>query len=225
MSTSQWAGGQQGGIWNISHSSENNSYYQAYLNNQVGAETPVALMGGAITQGPNLPKTYMAANYKLTWMEMRKAMHDLFMDNSGDPGIISQVQQVALYVTPVRTGRLVDYMMATMRINRTSWYTTTYNASFSYETPPDRPIPVTGKIRHSPPDRGYGDWSGIKLISGIKIPNVHIDHVTMMGNALYILNDPESFPDPRFEINKAAQTLIRNQFAKNFTRTIITAML
>jgi len=210
--------------FNITHSEENRMYYKRHLDALVGPQAPSALLGGAVQQGPNLPQTYMQAHYKLTWQQMRDEFHKLFMDNRNDIAIIKYAQKIALLKTPVRTGKLVDHIMGTMKVDRTSWYKTSYHCNFSYDIPSDRTIPIKNP-KHSPPDKGYGDWSGVKLFSGVPIPNVHKISTTMMGNALYELDDPDAEGDPTQYIDQAAKDAIIEDYAKKFSTVVVTAIL
>lgn len=181
---------QTGGIWSFTHSSVIDPNY----------------MG----------KGWFKRETGLKWWQIKKVMADLFMDRIDDPSIIEKVKTHTAPLIPVRSGRLMERLFSSMKILRDQKKLTEFWAVFTYKWSIKRPYPIMGRVAHSTPEKGYGEWGSVKLTEPHAISRVKIDHVTAGGNALYILDDPAAMQDPTPVINSYAEDLIYRDFAEKF---------
>ena len=189
-------GAQTGGFWSISHASIFDPFH---------------------ISGRNQMRNYGMRTYP----ELRDYMKMMFLDISRDPGIIQRIKNAVIKYIPVRTAKLLDTIFKTMWLNRSSWYSTHYFIDLLYEWPEDRPKYINNP-QHRPPEKGYGDWAGYIPTTPEAISRVSIDHVTMGGNALYNLDDPQASSDPMVDIEREAQLILEDDFAEAFNNIIIT---
>lgn len=192
--TRQFSSANPNGLWNISHSE---------LNRRVWLDSGMKI------------GTYAEKAYGMTWIELRAEMKRLFTSTVNDHNIINRVKKLTNRFIPVRTGKLMDVIFKTMRIFRNSFYSSRYIVKFEYEYPQDRPRFITNPS-HSPPSRGYGDWATYRLVTAEAQRRVQIDHITPMGNALYILNDPLALNKPEDYIDYIAQQELRDDYDTKF---------
>jgi len=149
------------------------------------------------------------------WTEIRKIISDAFMDKGSDPIILQTIKNKIMHKVPVRSGFLLDYIMRTMRIKRNRYHNTHHILKFDWSYPfQRRPYPIPGRVQHSPPEQGYGEWRNVHLTH--HIPNVHLDHVTPEGNALYTLDDPSSYSNFAGDINHDGAKAMADDFARKF---------
>lgn len=165
---------------------------------------------------------YMIARFGMKWTDLRKHMVTAFTSELRDPDIIEEIKQRSHQFIPLRTGHLMDAIFKSMRLSRNSWYSSHFFANFSYEYPPDRPLFIRGRVKHAPPDKGYGDWGTVRLTEPIPISRVDVDHVTEGGNALYNLNDPQAQANIPPELEKIIEDEIREDFMNMFNTILIT---
>ena len=156
---------------------------------------------------------WMVNNYSMKWTDLRRLIARAFVDISRDPSILFMIKGLIMKFVAVRSGRLLDFILTSMRLNRRSWYNTQFWARFNFDWPVDRPL-VIKNPSHIPPSEGYGEWGTVKL--NHNIPNVSVKYVTLGGNALYNLNDPTALPDPRNAISKIAEEILLQDFEDNF---------
>jgi len=156
---------------------------------------------------------WMKQNYGMKWTDIRRIIADAFVNVSRDPAIILRIINYAMRYVPVRSGRLLDFIWSSMRINRRKWYNTQFWARFNFDWPVDRPPRIINPS-HAPPAEGYGEWGTVKL--NHNIPNVNVIRVTAGGNALYSLNDPSALGDPRNAISEIAEEELLQDFENNF---------
>ncbi len=165
---------------------------------------------------------YMIARFGMKWTDLRRHMVAAFISEQRDPDIIETVKQKTHQFIPLRTGHLMDAIFKSMRMTRNSWYNSHFFANFSYEWPLDRPIFIKGRVKHTPPDKGYGDWGTVGLTEPIPISRVSVEHVTANGNALYNLNDPQAQANIPPELEKVIEKEIRDDFEQMFSHVLIT---
>ncbi len=165
---------------------------------------------------------YMIDRFGMKWTDLRKHMVAAFVSPLRDPDIIESVKQKTHQFIPLRTGHLMDAIFKTMRLTRNSWYSSHFFANFSYEWPLDRPIFIRGRVKHTPPDQGYGDWGTVRLTEPIPIARSDVIYVTAGGNALYSLNDPQAQANIPPELERVIQEEIRNDYEMMFNTILIT---
>ena len=200
------------GLWTVTQRGFKGGMYQKFLTHQVGPNTPVAQMGGPVYQGPNLPRSHMESRYNISWKDMRLMLKLLMISKARDPGIIQEIKLRTHKLIPVRSGKLLNTIFKTMRIDRSQWYHTHFFVQLLYDWPADRPH-IIKNPQHIPPAEGYGDWSGVRLTEPEAIAAVDPNpHVTPMGNALYKLNDPVATRDPAVYIDRVA----KDEFNKDY---------
>lgn len=182
-------GVQKSGYWNITHSS---------------------------VLDPNYPGK--GAFYKQTglkWWDVKRFLNYLFLDTADDPAIIDKIKKIAAPYIPVRSGRLINKILSSMKIKRTQKYYTHYWSEFSFDWSLMRPYPISGRTAHNN-ELGYGEWGTVKLTEPEALSRVRVHHVTAGGNALYYLNDPASMNDPSAIIERTAQIEMTNNYAEKF---------
>jgi len=182
---------QSGGIWNITHSNVLDPFYSGRpgeFKRQTG----------------------------LTWIQVRKIMKNVFLSTTADPYVKKIIQYKILDLIPIRSGRLADTIFKSMRFWRGSYYSTHYISLLTYHWSVYRPRPIPGQTKHSPPEKGYGEWATYRVISPLVRSRVTVDHVTPYGNALYILNDPLSLNDPEPVIDEIMSDMLEDEFAERF---------
>ena len=209
---------------NRQYTKNRNDYFKQKLTNDVlGSGGP--FYDGNLPPNPP-PEDHMQASYGMTWIELRMQLHDMFMDSSSDSNIIEKIKRKSHFHIPIRSGKLMDMIFKSMRIDRASFYNTNYFSIFNYEWPPDRPLNWTGKnVMHSPPDQGYGDWATYRVTEPIPQSRISIDHVTPYGNALYNLNDPRAKNRPQQNIKDIAIKEMQDYYDASMSNILIEAMI
>lgn len=202
-----------GGIWNISHPELNRSYFNKFVK-AVGKGDP-----GAI----NMPLTYMENFYGMSWYDMRRIFTQLVLSTRRDKELKNKIRiRIGPFVA-VRTGKLLDFIMKTMHLSRSSWGNYNYWTWFTYGWPADRPW-IIQNPQHSPPETGYGYLKGYKLSFESLIPNITKLYDTPEG-ALYLLNDPLSRMNVHDMIGRIAADEILDDYIQLFEDMIVTVML
>lgn len=148
-----------------------------------------------------------------TWKELKKSLTREFMSVIRDAGLIQFIKNRILPLVPVRSGRLLDTIMKSMFIQRRSWYNTHFWAILSFIWTLFRPYPIPGRVQHSPPETGYGEY----YVPTNTIPNRHLIRRIGTRNALYLLNDPTARSDPIHDIKRITKDVINNDFAQIFS--------
>ena len=118
----------------------------------------------------------------------------------------------------------MDFIFKTMRILRTSYYSS-YFATMLFDWPGSRPTFIRGKVKHSPPDQGYGDWGTVQLSEPIPKARSDVAYVTAGGNAMYNLNDLHADNTPIDEVKKIGLKEIKSDYDTIFSNIIITCMI
>jgi hypothetical protein len=186
-------GVQSGGFWNITHSS--------VLDPKYAGKGAFKKMTG------------------MTWWDVKRFLNDLFLDPVDDPEIIERVKTITASFIPVRSGRLMQRLFESMKINRSQKSYTHYWANYSFKWSLKRPYPIPGQTSHAG-ELGYGEWGTVKLTEPEAIARVKVHHVTAGGNALYVLNDPLAIADPTVIIERVAQNELNNDYAEKFNLTL-----
>ena len=202
-----------GGIWNISHPELNRSYFNKFAT-AVGKGDPNAV---------NMPQTYMERFYGMSWYDMRRIFTELVLSTKRDKGLKNDIRIRISPFVPVRTGKLLDFIMKTMNISRSSWGNYNYWAYFTYGWPPDRPW-IIRNPKHQPPDTGYGYLKGYNLSFESLIPNIHKLYDTPEG-ALYLLNDPLSRQNVHDLIGRIAADEIMDDYIDLLEDMLVTVMI
>jgi len=149
----------------------------------------------------------------ISWISVRRILKRIFLDNKLDELLLMKIRLWVLRYIPVRSGRLANFIFKTMKLIRRTYYSQ-YIARFGFGWPAKRPYPIRGRVRHKPPEMGYGEWGTFKPV--YKLPNVHVDHVTAGGNALYILDDPGAINDPTSAIIHDGTDMIYKDLKNRF---------
>lgn len=151
----------------------------------------------AISQGTTKKNL---ALYGVKWKTMRDTIKALFKSSEGESNkeIHEALIRDLIDIVPTRTGHLYDYILRTMQFTRDSWYSSHWYIRTCYNWPIDRPFPITGRVKHSIPEIGYGQNRPTPFIRYMS-PRVH----KIRGppgprhgkSALYALNDPRASND------------------------------
>ncbi len=187
------------GWWNISHPELNRTYRR------------------------NFGMSFMQKTYGMTWTQMKRSMRALFRSDARDKRISDTIKRKVERFIPLRTGHLMDFIFKSMRIIRSSYYSS-YFATLIFDYPKDRPTFIRNP-KHGPPDTGYGEWGTVKLIEPIPIARVSVAHITGSGNALYNLIDPQAENHPIREIKKVGLKELKDDYATIANDVIITATI
>lgn len=150
---------------------------------------------------------------KLSWIDVRRTLKQIFVDKDLDEELLMKIRMWVLRYIPVRSGRLANFIFKTMNLIRRTYHSQ-YIARFGFSWPAKRPFPIGGRVSHAPPEKGYGEWGTFRPI--FNLPNVHVDHVTAGGNALYILDDPDAINDPTSAIINDGQDQIYRDIQQRF---------
>jgi len=205
------------------------SYVQAYFTTklkQYGAQQQV--MGGvwsithlSVTDPLHgLGKSFRSM-YGMKWTDFRRHLAAVLSDTSRDPYLIQRIKQMIHPKIPLRTGKLMDWIFRTMKIDRKVWYNTHHWAMFEWELPPDRPNIIKGKVKHRPPEKGYGDWGTYKPTDPIVTGRVSVEEVLPSGNAIYNLDDPSADNDYESVLRAEAEKELIEDFASIFNDMLI----
>ena len=206
-----------GGIWNISHPELNRSYFNKFIK---GLQTGPQAQN---TYGPQLAQTYMENFYGLSWYDMRRIFTALVQSTRRDKGLKNKIRGRIQPFVPVRTGKLLDFIMKTMNLNRSSYGNYDFWTWFTYGWPADRPW-IIFNPKHQPPETGYGYLKGYQLSFESLIPNIHILYDTPKG-ALYLLNDPLSRQNVHDIIGRIAADEIMEDYIQLFEDMIVTVLI
>lgn len=163
---------------------------------------------------------WMEARFGMHWVDLRRVIAATFVNPSRDSGILNFIKNVIMKLVPVRSGKLLEFILKTMRIKRTklNQFNARFSALFMYEWPLDRPLSIKNP-KHSPPSEGYGEWGTVTLTHNI--PNVRVIRVTPSGNALYSLNDPFALGQPQRFIQDIGSDELMRDFTNVFEGLVL----
>lgn len=155
-----------------------------------------------------------------SWEEMQSYVLNIIMSGVSDTAVIEAVSQYIKPLIPVRSGKLLDYILSSMYIQRKKWFHNVGSLTFWFSYPPDYPRVILNS-QHSG-EIGYGPLYS----PAHNIPNVKLLETTKTGKGKYLLNDPMavSSPDPfiiDFAINEMQRLLKIIQNAVHITMVYI----
>ena len=156
----------------------------------------------------------------LTWKDIKRLIARVLMNSTNDKLLIENLIQTKLLdKIPVRTGHTASTIFSTIQIIRMHWYGSHFFGHGLYRYPSDRPTKWKGKVRHAPPETGYGKIQGVNRV--YKVPNVHLIRTTKGGNGLYLLNDPNAYLEPKQIVNREFLNMIKKNYLDRFSRIIV----
>jgi hypothetical protein len=170
-------------------------------------------------RGGLTPHQYAIKNYGMTWTEMRSVINYMITSPVGDNAFADQMKERIAregYV-PVRSTELLDTILRTLFIDRSSWYSSHFYVDVNYEWPVDRP-PFIMNPAHT---FGKGRGKYYRPIHPLAQARQNlIGSASAKGYATYGLNDPKASSDPRYFIDQSVGAMVEDDFANIFNFVI-----